>query len=146
MLLSMPIMAQSLQKFIDKYAAMPGVEKMILGPEMLKEGFSKNNINIGPLNEMGDKMKCDSVQIISKENCGKKIKKFIKDAKNINIEADGYKDIMNITDDGDFIRILVRGEMKDATELVVIATDHDDNEFAVVRVIGKIDVESLMNQ
>ena len=46
MVLSMPMMAQSLQKFIDKYSAISGVELVNLGPEMLKNGFSKSGINI----------------------------------------------------------------------------------------------------
>lgn len=146
MVLSMPMMAQNLQKFIDKYGAISGVELVNLGPEMLKNGFSKSGINIGPIDKMPGMVRLDSIKILTMEKAGKRVKKFIKDAKKLNIEADGYSEIINTMNDGEFVRILARGEMADANEFVVIATDEEDESFTVVRMCGKMNLESLMNQ
>lgn len=146
MVLAMPMMAQNLQKFIDKYSAISGVELVNLGPEMLKNGFSKSGINIGPIDKMPGMVRLDSIKILTMEKAGKRVKKFIKDAKKLNIEADGYSEIINTMNDGEFVRILARGEMADANEFVVIATDEEDESFTVVRMCGKMNLESLMNQ
>lgn len=146
MVLAMPMMAQSLQKFIDKYSVISGVELVNLGPEMLKNGFSKSGINIGPIDKMPGMVRLDSIKILTMEKAGKRVKKFIKDAKKLNIEADGYSEIIKTMNDGEFVRILARGEMADANEFVVIATDEEDESFTVVRMCGKMNLESLMNQ
>ncbi len=146
MVLSMPMMAQNLQKFIDKYSAISGVELVNLGPEMLKNGFSKSGINIGPIDKMPGMVRLDSIKILTMEKAGKRVKKFVKDAKKLNIEADGYSEVINTINDGDYVRILARGEMNDANEFVVIATDEEDESFTVVRMCGKMNLESLMNQ
>lgn len=146
MAFAMPMMAQSLQKFIDKYSAISGVELVNLGPEMLKNGFSKSGINIGPIDKMPGMVRLDSINILTMEKAGKRVKKFVKDAKKLNIEADGYSEVINTISDGDYVRILARGEMADANEFVVIATDEEDESFTVVRMCGKMNLESLMNQ
>jgi len=113
---------------------------------MLKNGFSKSGINIGPIDKMPGMVRLDSIKILTMEKAGKRVKKFIKDAKKLNIEADGYSEIINTMNDGEFVRILARGEMADANEFVVIATDEEDESFTVVRMCGKMNLESLMNQ
>ena len=81
--------------------------------------------------------------MVSIENEPKLMRKFAKEASKINLEADGYSELVNTTDDGDYARIMVKGSINDASEMLIMATDHEDNSISLVRLIGKIDLSKM---
>ncbi len=142
-LAAIPVAAQNMQRLISKYSAVKGAQVIRIGGEMAKKGLKKGGINIGDIDELPDGMRCDSIIVVSIENEPKLMRKFAKEASKINLEADGYSELVNTTDDGDYARIMVKGSINDASEMLIMATDHEDNSISLVRLIGKIDLSKM---
>ncbi|RRC98463.1 DUF4252 domain-containing protein [Prevotella sp. OH937_COT-195] len=141
----MPMAAQTLQNFIDKYSAQKGAQVVNLSGEMLKNGYMRDGIDIDDMDLVPKNMKCDSITVVNIKNVPRLLKKFIKDAQKLDLTAEGYSEMVNVLDDDDYSRILIKGNGTEAKEMLIMTTDDDDNSIALVRIIGKIGLENMID-
>ncbi len=133
-------LGQNIEKLFKEFSDAPNVENVKLDKSMmnLAKSFVKGD-------DLGGVKEIDSLQVLDLSKCSSEIKdKFAAKVKTLNVE--GYETLVRSNENGENVRVLVKMNNGDISELVVVTTG---NEAALVKIKGKFnksDISKLTNK
>lgn len=133
-------LGQDIEKLFKEFSDAPNVENVKLDKSMmaLAKPFAKGD-------DLGGVKDIDSLQVLDLSKCSSEIKdKFAEKVKTLNIE--GYETLVRSNENGENVRVLVKMNNGDISELVVVTTG---KEAALVKIKGKFnksDISKLTNK
>ncbi|MBP1593459.1 MAG: hypothetical protein H6Q12_477 [Bacteroidetes bacterium] len=133
-------LGQNIEKLFKEFSDAPNVENVKLDKSMmnLAKSFSKGD-------DLGGVKDIDSLQVLDLSKCSSEIKdKFAEKVKTLNTE--GYETLVRSNENGENVRVLVKMNNEDISELVVVTTG---KEAALVKIKGKFnksDISKLTNK
>lgn len=133
-------LGQDIEKLFKEFSDAPNVENVKLDKSMmaLAKPFAKGD-------DLGGVKDIDSLQVLDLSKCSSEIKdKFAEMVKTLN--AEGYETLVRSNENGENVRVLVKMNNGDISELVVVTTG---KEAALVKIKGKFnksDISKLTNK
>lgn len=133
-------LGQNIEKLFKEFSDAPNVENVKLDKSMmtLAKSFAKGD-------DLGGVKDIDSLQVLDLSKCSSEIKdKFAEKVKTLN--AEGYETLVRSNENGENVRVLVKMNNEDISELVVVTTG---KEAALVKIKGKFnksDISKLTNK
>ena len=133
-------LGQNIEKLFKEFSDAPNVENVKLDKSMmaLAKPFAKGD-------DLGGVKDIDSLQVLDLSKCSSEIKdKFAEKVKTLN--AEGYETLVRSNENGENVRVLVKMNNGDISELVVVTTG---KEAALVKIKGKFnksDISKLTNK
>lgn len=133
-------LGQDIEKLFKEFSDAPNVENVKLDKSMmaLAKPFAKGD-------DLGGVKDIDSLQVLDLSKCSSEIKdKFAEKVKTLN--AEGYETLVRSNENGENVRVLVKMNNGDISELVVVTTG---KEAALVKIKGKFnksDISKLTNK
>lgn len=133
-------LGQDIEKLFKEFSDAPNVENVKLDKSMmaLAKPFAKGD-------DLGGVKDIDSLQVLDLSKCSSEIKdKFAEMVKTLN--AEGYETLVRSNENGENVRVLVKMNNEDISELVVVTTG---KEAALVKIKGKFnksDISKLTNK
>lgn len=133
-------LGQNIEKLFKEFSDAPNVENVKLDKSMmaLAKPFTKGD-------DLGAVKDIDSLQVLDLSKCSSDIKdKFAEKVKTLN--AEGYETLVRSNENGENVRVLVKMNNGDISELVVVTTG---KEAALVKIKGKFnksDISKLTNK
>lgn len=133
-------LGQNIEKLFKEFSDAPNVENVKLDKSMmaLAKPFAKGD-------DLGGVKDIDSLQVLDLSKCSSEIKdKFAEMVKTLN--AEGYETLVRSNENGENVRVLVKMNNGDISELVVVTTG---KEAALVKIKGKFnksDISKLTNK
>lgn len=127
--------AENLEKFLNSFSDKTGVEKIKIGPLVMKtSGIFTETKGIS------------SIEILDLSECQDDVKENFRNGLRT-IKDSKYEPLLVVKDDNEMVRILIRTK-KDVIQELVIAT-YDEEDMVLIRIKGKIkpkDVEKIIEE
>lgn len=140
------IFSQDLSNWVSGLALIQNAEYQQVDKAMLEASLAiaKTSDTTGIIANTPPFMeKLESIDIINLSSCTPGAKNlFLQDFENIK-DTDGYETLINITEDGDKVRIIVKREETFVPHVFVFAIDGEGDEIMIIRMSGNMDESDI---